>query len=216
MKTVYRRGLGAALRAHDAGDLRRALQLLLPAAVLGSLRAICAKSRRARCRLRLGALLRPAAQLPAPRLAGAVSVRGVTGRLQVLPASGREHSLPDFTADTAYEPYATSLRMSDIGYRNRNQADLTVSVNSLDEYTRDLSAPSRRRTRPTRARRQGRRRVPAAECQHPADRERVLQLHPPEAGGPLRRAPDQGAAGARASSTWKCGRSMSAPSIRSA
>jgi glutamate--cysteine ligase len=52
---------------------------------------------------------------------------------------GREHALPDFTADTAYEPYGTSLRMSDIGYRNRNQADLTVSVNSLDEYTRDLS-----------------------------------------------------------------------------
>jgi glutamate--cysteine ligase len=52
---------------------------------------------------------------------------------------GRDHSLRDFTADTAYEPYGTSLRMSDIGYRNRNQADLTVSVNSLDEYVRDLS-----------------------------------------------------------------------------
>ncbi|HET9105854.1 MAG TPA: glutamate--cysteine ligase [Steroidobacteraceae bacterium] len=52
---------------------------------------------------------------------------------------GREHSLRDFTADTAYEPYGTSLRMSDIGYRNRNQADLTVSVNSLEEYVRDLT-----------------------------------------------------------------------------
>ena len=52
---------------------------------------------------------------------------------------GRDHSLRDFTSDTAYEPYGTSLRMSDIGYRNRNQADLTVSVNSLDEYVRDLS-----------------------------------------------------------------------------
>src|SRR5215469_12682107 len=50
---------------------------------------------------------------------------------------GRDHSLRDFTADTAYEPFGTSLRMSDIGYRN--QADLTVSVNSLDEYVRDLS-----------------------------------------------------------------------------
>jgi len=29
--------------------------------------------------------------------------------------------------------------MSDIGYRNRNQADLTVSVNSLEEYVRDLT-----------------------------------------------------------------------------
>src|SRR5687768_13521630 len=30
--------------------------------------------------------------------------------------------------------------MSDIGYRNRNLAGLSVSVNSLDEYVRDLSA----------------------------------------------------------------------------
>jgi glutamate--cysteine ligase len=37
------------------------------------------------------------------------------------------------------EPFATSLRMSDIGYRNRNQAGVDVSVNSLDEYIRDLT-----------------------------------------------------------------------------
>src|SRR4029077_10984934 len=43
-----------------------------------------------------------------------------------------------FGSGTAYEPYATSLRMSDVGYRNRNQAGLAVSVNSLDEYVRDL------------------------------------------------------------------------------
>jgi glutamate--cysteine ligase len=41
-------------------------------------------------------------------------------------------------ARTAYGPHATSLRMSDVGYRNRNQAGVTVSVNSLDEYLRDL------------------------------------------------------------------------------
>jgi glutamate--cysteine ligase len=39
---------------------------------------------------------------------------------------------------TAYGSHATSLRMSDIGYRNRNQAGVGVSVNSLDEYLRDL------------------------------------------------------------------------------
>ena len=33
----------------------------------------------------------------------------------------------------------TSLRMSDIGYRNKNQSTLSVSVNSLAEYVRDLS-----------------------------------------------------------------------------
>jgi glutamate--cysteine ligase len=37
------------------------------------------------------------------------------------------------------EPHATSLRMSDVGYRNRNQAGVEVSVNSLDEYVRDLT-----------------------------------------------------------------------------
>jgi glutamate--cysteine ligase len=41
-------------------------------------------------------------------------------------------------AQTAWAPHATSLRMSDIGYRNRNQAGVNVSVNTLDEYLRDL------------------------------------------------------------------------------
>lgn len=48
--------------------------------------------------------------------------------------------LPTLDVDTAYEPCGTSLRMSDIGYRNRNQAEVSVSVNSLDEYVRDLRA----------------------------------------------------------------------------
>jgi len=52
---------------------------------------------------------------------------------------GRQLGLRDFGAGTAYEPYATSLRMSDVGYRNRNQAGLEVSVNSLEEYVRDLT-----------------------------------------------------------------------------
>jgi glutamate--cysteine ligase len=39
-----------------------------------------------------------------------------------------------------YAPYATSLRMSDLGYRNKSQAGLSVSVNSLDRYVRDLTA----------------------------------------------------------------------------
>src|SRR5258708_3119455 len=52
---------------------------------------------------------------------------------------GRELQLADLGSGTAYEPYATSLRMSDVGYRNRNQAGLAVSVNSLEEYVRDLT-----------------------------------------------------------------------------
>jgi len=52
---------------------------------------------------------------------------------------GRDESLRELTPGTLYEPYATSLRMSDIGYRNRNQAGLAISVNSLEEYVRDLT-----------------------------------------------------------------------------
>jgi glutamate--cysteine ligase len=53
--------------------------------------------------------------------------------------TGRDIDLPSLDRDTVYEPFGTSLRMSDIGYRNKNQATVSVSVNSLDEYVRDLS-----------------------------------------------------------------------------
>jgi len=43
-------------------------------------------------------------------------------------------------AHTAYLPWATSLRMSDIGYRNKSaQAALNVSYNDLDSYIDSLS-----------------------------------------------------------------------------
>jgi len=48
-----------------------------------------------------------------------------------------QHAGPE-NNNTFYEPFATSLRMSDVGYSNRNQSGLNVSVNSLDEYVRDL------------------------------------------------------------------------------
>ncbi len=53
--------------------------------------------------------------------------------------AGREIELPSLDEDTVYEPYGTSLRMSDIGYRNKTQATVSVSVNGLDEYVKDLS-----------------------------------------------------------------------------
>lgn len=48
--------------------------------------------------------------------------------------------LEELVPGTLYGPHATSLRMSDVGYRNSAQSALRVSVNSLDEYVRDLSA----------------------------------------------------------------------------
>ena len=49
---------------------------------------------------------------------------------------GREHELQKLSEYTLYLPHATSLRMSDLGYRNRDQAGVSVSANSLPEYIR--------------------------------------------------------------------------------
>ncbi len=46
----------------------------------------------------------------------------------------------EFDSHTVYHPYATSLRMSDIGYKSKNQAGLKVDYNSLDGYVESLSA----------------------------------------------------------------------------
>jgi hypothetical protein len=48
--------------------------------------------------------------------------------------------LQELMPGTVYAPHATSLRMSDLGYRNKSQASLSVSVNSLEHYVRDLTA----------------------------------------------------------------------------
>jgi glutamate--cysteine ligase len=47
--------------------------------------------------------------------------------------------LKELGPDTLYGPYATSLRMSDIGYQHSNQSAISVSANSLDEYINDLT-----------------------------------------------------------------------------
>jgi glutamate--cysteine ligase len=52
---------------------------------------------------------------------------------------GREHRLQPLSADTLYLPYATSLRMSDLGYQNNAQAGLMPPYNDLDSYMRNLS-----------------------------------------------------------------------------
>jgi glutamate--cysteine ligase len=56
---------------------------------------------------------------------------------------GQPSDLPVLLPGTRYGPYATSLRMSDLGYHNRAQANLNVSVNSLAEYTRALESAIR-------------------------------------------------------------------------
>ena len=51
---------------------------------------------------------------------------------------GRAHQLQELDADTLYLPYATSLRMSDLGYQSEAQAGLTPCYNDLASYTDSL------------------------------------------------------------------------------
>jgi glutamate--cysteine ligase len=51
---------------------------------------------------------------------------------------GRPHKLDTLSDDTLYLPYATSLRMSDLGYQNDAQSGLTPHENCLDSYVTTL------------------------------------------------------------------------------
>lgn len=55
------------------------------------------------------------------------------------PTAGSPY-LRELDADTWFAPFGTSLRMSDIGYRNRSQSELQISMNSLDDYLAGLVA----------------------------------------------------------------------------
>ena len=52
---------------------------------------------------------------------------------------GRPHKLETLSADTLYLPYATSLRMSDLGYQNDAQSGLSPHENCLDSYVAALT-----------------------------------------------------------------------------
>ncbi|NVK42375.1 MAG: glutamate--cysteine ligase [Oceanospirillaceae bacterium] len=51
---------------------------------------------------------------------------------------GRDHQLESLDAETLYLPYATSLRMSDLGYSNKAQSSLDICFNHLQTYTGSL------------------------------------------------------------------------------
>ena len=48
---------------------------------------------------------------------------------------GRSHQLEALDAETLYLPYATSLRMSDLGYQSNVQGGLTMCYKDLNSYT---------------------------------------------------------------------------------
>ncbi len=51
---------------------------------------------------------------------------------------GRNIDFATFSEHTFYGPHATSLRMSDIGYKNNAQAELDINYNDLESYTATL------------------------------------------------------------------------------
>ena len=53
---------------------------------------------------------------------------------------GKETTLQEFNETTYYEPYATSLRMGDIGYQNNKESEVGVEANytSLQDYISSL------------------------------------------------------------------------------
>ncbi|TFW32685.1 glutamate--cysteine ligase [Massilia horti] len=51
---------------------------------------------------------------------------------------GRAHNLEALSDDTLYLPFATSLRMSDLGYQNDAQSGLRPHENSLESYVTSL------------------------------------------------------------------------------
>ena len=123
---------------HDAGHLGCAFQLLAAGGVLAAVCGVLPEPRR-----------RPGYSRSASYFELLRNYRrhgwivsylfGVSPALCRSFLQGRKRSgLSALGADTLIGPYATSLRMSDIGYRNRNQAAVAVSVNSLEEYLRDL------------------------------------------------------------------------------
>ncbi|MGJ8685872.1 MAG: glutamate--cysteine ligase [Spongiibacteraceae bacterium] len=52
--------------------------------------------------------------------------------------NGRQHELEEFDNTTLYSPYATSLRMGDLGYQSNAQKDLDICYNQLDSYVNHL------------------------------------------------------------------------------
>jgi gamma-glutamylcysteine synthetase len=52
--------------------------------------------------------------------------------------TGAGPEMESLNDETLYEPFGTSLRMSDLGYSSHTQARLDISLNNLDDYISDL------------------------------------------------------------------------------
>ena len=137
MKTVYRRGLGHRYGRHMQTIAGVHFNYSLPDAFWPAFQAICGDSRdedefRSDHYLGLVRNFRRFGWL----------VLYLFGASPALCKSFSEAAsgMPSLNDETFFEPFGTSLRMSDLGYNNQTQAGISISLNRLDEYIRDLGA----------------------------------------------------------------------------
>ncbi len=141
MKTVYRRGLGYRYGRHMQTIAGIHFNYSLPAAFWPGYRELCGDSAEqqsfrsaqymglVRNFRRFGWLL--------------LYLFGASPALCRTFMGERELDMPLMHSGTYYEPYGTSLRMSDLGYSNRNQSSINICLNSLEQYIRDLATAIR-------------------------------------------------------------------------
>ena len=55
-------------------------------------------------------------------------------------ARGRDHDMDTLNSNDIYKPYATSLRMGDLGYISHAQDSLNISYNSIEDYCAGLKS----------------------------------------------------------------------------
>jgi glutamate--cysteine ligase len=141
MKTVYRRGLGYRYGRHMQTIAGIHFNYSLPLAFWPGYRELC------------GDKADPEAFRSAQYMGLVRNFRrcgwlllylfGASPALCRTFVGGRELDMPLMEKGTYYEPYGTSLRMSDLGYSNRRQSGINICLNSIGEYIRDLESAIR-------------------------------------------------------------------------
>jgi glutamate--cysteine ligase len=63
---------------------------------------------------------------------------GASPALSACFLGGKAHTLETLSNDTLYLPFATSLRMSDLGYQSNAQASLSIQFDNIENYLKSL------------------------------------------------------------------------------
>jgi glutamate--cysteine ligase len=136
MKTVYRRGLGHRYGRHMQTIAGVHFNYSLPEAFWPHYQLIAADDREERefCSDQYLGLVRNFRRFGWLVL----YLFGASPAMCKSFGGGTDLDMPSLNAETWYEPFGTSLRMSDLGYSNQNQSRINISLNDLSGYIRDL------------------------------------------------------------------------------